>query len=321
MRWEAVSKDISYCPPLLAEPIMSNVINPIMSHQHYFPTNPSIAYGGLAARFLLQPLEENTRLLWSRLTSAGDDKLNKMEQSYVVLVKLVLYIGFTFSFLATNYTSILLNILAGKKWGSNDEAIAVLSAFCMYTAFLALNGMTEAFIFGVAKSGSEIGRMGMMHAIVGGIFAVSAPLCVARFGTLGLVAANCVAMLIRSIYSIHFAAVFFASHKQHSTDAPNKSNNKPEQLPVVTVLQRLLIQMFPHWLVMLCFVASAAATKGSLKWLKSQDLQVGSWSWFVLAARHVAVGAFCFATILAVAYSTEKTFQRSVRMLLRTKQD
>ena len=273
------------------------------------------AYGGLAARFLLQPLEESARLLWSRLTSARADNANRIEQSYVVLVKLVLYVGCTFSCLATNYTSILLNILAGRKWGANDEAVAVLSAFCIYTAFLALNGMTEAFVFGVAESGGEIGRVGLMHTVVGVIFAIIAPLLVSKFGTVGLVAANCVAMLLRSLYSIHFAAIYFAEQKNHQAKKENK------RLSVQIVLRGLLFQMFPHWLVMLGFAIAAVTTRGSLLWLQSHAASPGSWEWLMLALRHITIGAFCFATILAAAFFLEKRFLHSIRSLLRTKHD
>ena len=271
------------------------------------------AYGGLAARFLLQPLEENARLLWSRLQSARNHNTQRIEQSYLVLVKLVLYVGFTFSCLATNYTSILLNVLAGSKWGSNEEAVAVLSAFCIYTAFLAWNGMTEAFIFGVATSGGEIGRMGLMHTVVGLFFAVIAPLFVSKFGTIGLVAANCAAMVLRSLYSVYFAATYFAKR--------NVEAQKDKSPTVFAVLWRLMTKMFPHWLVMLSFAASAAATNASLAWVNSQDVDRGTRGWYIFALRHVGLGGFCFAGILAVAFTLEKEFRSSIRSLLRTKED
>ena len=272
------------------------------------------AYGGLAARFLLQPLEENARLLWSRLQSnKGAGSVDRLEQSYMVLVKLVLYIGFTFSFLATNYTSILLNLLAGRKWGSNEEAIAVLSAFCVYTAFLALNGMTEAFVFGVATSGKEVGSMGLMHTAVGLIFAVSAPIFVSQFGAVGLVAANCAAMVLRSLYSVQFAASYFGKRRLEEEKDKTSKGSYP--------LQRLLVQMMPHWLVILGFASAAAATTGSLQWLKSQDVTAGSMEWFILSLRHIAVGGNCYLGILAVAYYLETDFRRSIRQLLRPKED
>ena len=108
------------------------------------------AYGGMAARILLQPLEENARLLRSRLafenqpplqphnksTSLISPIMDPLEESYTVLVKLVLLIGFVFSCVAVNYTHLLLNVLAGRQWGSNPQALSVLSAFlCLHGIF------------------------------------------------------------------------------------------------------------------------------------------------------------------------------------------
>ena len=303
------------------------------------------AYGGLAARFLLQPLEENARLLWSRLQSSQSDtnttnninndqkdkqtnttkqkQYQRLEQSYLVLVKLVLYVGFTFCCLATNYTSILLNILAGSKWGSNEEAVAVLSAFCIYTAFLAWNGMTEAFVFGVATSGGDIGRMGLMHTVVGLFFAVTAPLCVSQWGTIGLVAANCMAMMLRSLYSVYFAASYCAT--RHNNLLMTDAKDKPITLTVVAMMRRLLTKMFPHILVVLSFAVSAAVTHTSMEWLNTAQKEgsaiKGTKLWYLYALRHIGLGGVCFVGILIVAFALEKEFRSSIRMLLRAKED
>ena len=106
------------------------------------------SYGGLAARLLLQPMEENARLLFSRQgalisqyrSNADHDQdkeknklasfnlLKELEDTYYFLIKLVLYIGLLFGTVATNYTSILLRLLAGSRWGTNTEACDALSA-------------------------------------------------------------------------------------------------------------------------------------------------------------------------------------------------
>ena len=102
---------------------------------------------GLAARLLLQPLEENARLLFSRqgaLVAHGNVAGNKsdakdargytsnllqdLEDSYFFFVRVVLYIGFLFAAIGSNYSSVLLRLLAGSRWGSNPEASAALSA-------------------------------------------------------------------------------------------------------------------------------------------------------------------------------------------------
>ena len=107
------------------------------------------SYGGLAARLLLQPMEENSRLLFSRQGALIEQKtcreskgkgekieqmratcntLDSLEDTYVCLVRVVLYVGLLFAAVASNYSAILLRILAGKRWGTNFEASAALSA-------------------------------------------------------------------------------------------------------------------------------------------------------------------------------------------------
>jgi oligosaccharide translocation protein RFT1 len=266
------------------------------------------SYGGMAARILLQPLEENARLLWSRLASRKNSK--DLEQSYTVLVKLVLYIGLLFSCVAVNYTNLVLNILAGRKWGSNAEAGAVLSAFCVYTAFLALNGMTEAFVYGVTTSGVEVGRLGMAHTIIGVGFALSATSFVSTYGTVGLVAMNCVAMSMRSIYSLHFAASYFG---------------ELESKPAGVTLRRLLGKMSPHPVVLGCFVLAWVATRWSLRRLQDegfhQVLDIRNKEWLLFTGQHLAVGVSCVLGIVSVAIALEAAFIRSLKSMVRPKQD
>ena len=266
------------------------------------------SYGGMAARILLQPLEENARLLWSRLASRNN--IDDLKQSYTVLVKLVLYIGLVFSCVAVNYTNLLLNVLAGRKWGSNPEASSVLSSFCVYTAFLACNGMTEAFVYGVTTSGKEIGRLGMAHTITGVVFALSAMQLVATNGTVGLVAANCVAMSIRSIYSLHFAARYFGQR---------------EFEPTYVTMQRLVRDASPHPVVLATFVFAWLATRWSLSRLQvaglHQVLDIKSKEWLLFTGQHLAIGISCVVGTASVAASLEVAFIRSLKSMIRPKKD
>jgi oligosaccharide translocation protein RFT1 len=260
------------------------------------------SYGGMAARILLQPLEENARLLWSRLAQSTKE----LEESYTVLVKLVLYIGLLFSCVAVNYTNVLLNVLAGRKWGANAEAAGVLGAFCVYTAFLAANGMTEAFLYAVTTSGVEVGRLGVAHTVTGVVFATAAPFLVARHGTVGLVAANCVAMLMRSIYSVHFAARYFGQRQSHS---------------VPTSLRRLLQRMLPHPIVLGCFVVAYFVTQWSRGLTEGVTFDIRSKEWLLLTGQHVASGVSCVVGITSVAYVLEVEFKRSLVTMVRPKRD
>lgn len=266
------------------------------------------SYGGMAARILLQPLEESARLLWSRLSNRKE--ILQLEQSYVLMVKLVSYIGLLFSCVAVNYTNFLISILAGRKWGSNSEAAGVLSAFCIYTAFLAVNGTTEAFVYGVSTSGREIGHLGVVHTLTGVVFAVSSFFLVSKYGTQGLVAANCIAMSIRSMYSISFAAKYFARKKSKSFSS---------------LWFHLVGQIIPHPLVLAGFLFANFATRYSLNRLKEENLHQGinyqSNEWLLLTSQHLAVGVSCALGIAALAITVEVSFFRSLRSMIRPKED
>ena len=257
------------------------------------------AYGSMTARLLFQPLEENARLLWSKLVVAerNNDKKQQLLQSYTSLVKLVLYVGLIFAALGSNYTDILLQILGGS---SRRPAAPVLSAFCVYTLAMALNGMTEAFWYAAAVSREQVARLSMVHFVIGAVaYAGLAPLLVAQHGTVGLVVANVLAMLLRSLYALHFAAEYFQ-----------------QGLPA------LVGSLLPHPIVLLSFLLTYWVTNISLQTFlereSNSDMRLLS-EWLVLAGKHVAVGVTCFVGIASLVATLERPYFRSLRNLFREK--
>ena len=268
------------------------------------------AYGGIAARILLQPLEENARLLWSRLAiniRKRQEDQQQLLRSYTVLVKLVLYIGLVFSCIAIHYTNLLLNILAGPKWGSNGEAADVLAAFCVYTAFLALNGMTEAFVYAVGggdSTAAEMTKLGFAHSFVGLTFAAAAFVLVGRYGTLGLVAANCVAMLVRSSYSFYFATRYFGE-----IDAYPSSGKKYGKMA-------LLSEIIPHPMVLTGFIVAWLGTLLSLQNLVEKKihlkLDIRNIDWLLQTGMHIATALVFIIGITFLVIRYEKIFVGSL---------
>ena len=272
------------------------------------------SYGGLAARLLLQPLEENARLLFSRQgaliarsqsTENGikkhDEKKNDsslvadLENTYCFLLRGVLYIGLVFASIATNYTSLLLRILAGSRW-SNSEASNALAAFCVYTAFLALNGTTEAFVYGVARSGRDVGQLGMVHAIIGGIFASISPSLVRGRGAVGLVIANCICMGLRSMYSIYYASRYFTKL--------NEQNNR-------LGLFKIFMQMIPHPIVLGVYTASFILTRTSKINIYEAAIAQDA-NWLVSGLKHIGVGITCVVVIVGVSLYVEDNIRSAL---------
>jgi len=267
------------------------------------------SYGGIAARILLQPLEENARLLWSRQANnskGGAQYPQELLRSYATLVKLVLYIGLTFACVAVHYTNLLLNILAGRTWGSNNEASNVLAAFCVYTAFLALNGMTEAFVYAVGGADTaawEMTKLGLVHMGTGLTFAVAAFGLVTRYGTIGLVAANCVAMLVRSLYSLHFAGRYFST----------KGKQQDERLSLRT-------EICPHPIVLICFAVAWLATRSSLRNTILHDfhlrLDFRNTDWAIQTGMHIAIGLAFIVVIAILTVLLDPSFIQSLKMMV-----
>ena len=267
------------------------------------------SYGGMAARILLQPLEENARLLWSR--QAGNckgtkDDSGELLKSYTTLVKLVLYVGLVFCCVGVHYTNLLLNVLAGRTWGSNIEASNVLAAFCVYTAFLALNGMTEAFVYAVGSgdtAASEMTKLGLVHTLTGLAFAVAASVLVKRYGTLGLVAANCVAMFIRSLYSLHFASRYFS-----------KKTVNHERPPI-------LYGISPHPVVLIGFASAWLVTRWSLQNIVLQgfhlQFNLRSTDWLLQTGQHVGIGIVFIIGIVGLAVFFDRSFIHSLGDMVR----
>ena len=268
------------------------------------------SYGGIAARILLQPLEENVRLLWSRQAnnSKGDTEYpQELFRLYTTLVKLALYIGLVFACVAVHYTNLLLNILAGRTWGSNTEASNVLAAFCVYTAFLALNGMTEAFVYAVGGGDTaawEMTKLGLVHMVTGLTFAVAAFGLVTRYGTIGLVAANCVAMLVRSLYSLHFAGRYFST----------KARLQEERLSLRT-------KICPHPIVLIGFAVAWFATRSSLRntVLHGFHLRLDprNTDWLIQTGIHIAIGLISIVVIAILTVVLDRSFIQSLTMMVR----
>lgn len=117
-------------------------------------------------------------------------------------------------------------------------------------------------------------------------------------------------MLCRAMYSVQFAAKYFA--KRHN-------------VPVSETLPSIITAMMPRPIVLVSFAASYLVTRSShlrmTRVVHDLELSVGSGAWFKLSAQHIGVGATCALGVLTLAYITEKELRQSVRSLMKGKGD
>ena len=316
--------------------------------------------GAIAGRMLLQPIEESARLLFGRLgqdldfdsipDSAGvirdrngraskqqhllllqQQRLSTLQSTYTSLVKLVIYLGLTFAALGTNYTSIVLRILFGSRWGSDKDAASVLSAFCVYTATLALNGMTEAFVYGMTKRSGEVGVLSAVHALVMAlVFGIISPRWIRSWGTVGLVQASCLAMALRSLYSVYFAACYFESRRRSKARSVGRSNEDESRwsahyMRIFPIMAELTRTMLPEPIVLLSFGITYGLTSQSRIHMEALEYTIMESSGMndkgltmarvITTGRHISLGLVCAIGTALLAYSFERKLGRDLRTI------
>ncbi|KAI4949301.1 hypothetical protein J4E91_005040 [Alternaria rosae] len=185
-------------------------------------------YGGLIARMLFQPIEESSRNMFAKLcanveTSSAtkkkkdqkksDEQKQNLAQASRVLSTILRLYGIISLFAVTLgpvLAPVLLSIVAGQKW-SATSASQVLSTYCYYIPFLAINGVTEAFVAAVATN-KELYAQSVSMGIFFALFAGSAWFFIGQLemGGNGVVLANTVNMGLRIIWNTWFIRRFFA---------------------------------------------------------------------------------------------------------------
>jgi hypothetical protein len=158
----------------------------------------------------------------------------------------------------------------------------------------------------VARSGKDVGQLGLVHALIGGVFALISPGLVRNKGAVGLVTANCICMGLRSVYSVYYANAYFGR-------LDGKTNVR---LGGVTMLAK----MIPNPLVLGIFVGSYVTTKASMT--NNYNLPIaGGTSWLVPALTHVSVGVASAVVVLGVSLYLENDFRTALFKQIRWKPD
>ncbi|KAJ1336507.1 hypothetical protein BSLG_007291 [Batrachochytrium salamandrivorans] len=149
---------------------------------------------------------QGTYRLVSDLAYTLPDILRESFQYLQTALQLHIILGGFFIFLAPNYTSLLLELY--NK--ADPETSRVLSVYCTYVPIMGVNGILEAFFQGV---GDDKAVRQQSYYMMGFwvVFVSTSHLLISvlRIGTSGLIVANIVNMLMRIIFSYHFARLFF----------------------------------------------------------------------------------------------------------------
>ncbi|GAB1608069.1 protein RFT1 homolog isoform X1 [Argonauta hians] len=176
--------------------------------------------GSLAPRFLFCPIEESSYLFFSQLLTRGKS-LNQQTKESAKMVGTVLrilltsmaLIGLTIMVYGYSYSFLALDMYGGSKLSSSTGP-TLLRWYTVYVVVIAVNGVSESFVFAV-MSKTQVDRYNNMMLGFSVTFLAGSWIFTRYFGSVGFILANCLNMALRILHSAVFIRKYFADSSVH----------------------------------------------------------------------------------------------------------
>ena len=162
--------------------------------------------GSLPVRILLRPIENVCGVYFSKHVVLGviETRLRFQQTQRLMILIAMIFIAF-----GPAYSSVLIHLLYSNY--NDSDTSRLLSVFFVYVGLMGLNGVMEVFVRSVAndKSIRQHNMRLLPHTVLHLILSYFMCWC---FGSLGLIVAECVDMVVRIYSSHHFATEYFAEN-------------------------------------------------------------------------------------------------------------
>lgn len=178
---------------------------------------------------------------------------------------------------------------------------------------MAWNGMTEAFVYGVVDDSVDVGLLSIVHGLVGFVFYILAPwLCLRQDidnGTIGLIFANEICMVLRAFYATFFAASYFNKHRTKSDVSELKTIfSLSTMIKRCSLFYELVLKVLPPQPVTISFVLSFKITQYSKNHIL-ENSDSGIITLISLATMiHVCLGLVFLMITFITMYKYDKPF-------------
>ncbi|XP_064632920.1 protein RFT1 homolog isoform X2 [Lineus longissimus] len=237
--------------------------------------------GSLVARFVFFPIEDSGFLFFTQSFTRGVPIKDQNKESVTLacrvlesLLTLVVLIGVTFLAFGYPYSYLLLDIYGGENLSSGSGP-TLLRWYCVYVLIIAVNGVTECFVF-AAMSQKEVDKYNHKMLLFSIIFLLSSYYLGKHLGGVGFILANCLNIAARVAHSVYYI--------HHFT---KDSDHYP------------LRGMFPSMPVMICYIGSFLITFYSERFFCCD-------SGWVTRLVHIGVGGVCLLVVLGAIFLTQK---------------
>ncbi|XP_069007205.1 man(5)GlcNAc(2)-PP-dolichol translocation protein RFT1 isoform X2 [Embiotoca jacksoni] len=247
--------------------------------------------GSMVARFIFLPIEESFYIFFGKVLKRGRDARSQKQEDVSMaaevlecLLKLVLVIGLIISVFGYAYSHLALDIYGGSLL-SSGAGPGLLRSYSCYVLLLAVNGVTECFVF-AAMSQEEVDKYNLVMLALSVSFLFLSYVLTWWAGGVGFILANCLNMGLRILHSLLYIQRYFQS-----------SGWRP------------LRGLLPSPLLLLALAVSAGVTAVS----EAVFCCAGGW---LRRLVHVAVGAACLVAVLVAVLLTETRLVQFVRTQL-----
>ncbi|XP_066520508.1 man(5)GlcNAc(2)-PP-dolichol translocation protein RFT1 isoform X2 [Hoplias malabaricus] len=234
--------------------------------------------GSMVARFLFLPIEESFYVFFAK------EEVSIAADVLECLLKLVLLIGLIITAFGYSYSHLALSLYGGELLSSGTGP-ALLRCYSFYVLFLAINGVTECFVF-AAMSKEEVDRYNLVMLGLSASFLMLSYWLTWLFGGIGFILANCCNMVLRITHSLIYIQHYF----KHSDHAP-------------------LSGLRPHPAVLIALMISSVLTAFS----ESMFCCDSGW---LLRLAHITTGAVCLLGVVIIVFLTETRLVQFIRTQL-----
>ncbi|KAL4246583.1 Oligosaccharide translocation protein RFT1 [Abortiporus biennis] len=172
-------------------------------------------YGSLIARIVFQPIEETSRVFFSKTlslsTTVSDEALQAASSIFLTLLLLFTHLFLLLVTFAPPYLPLVISIMLPPRYHSTS-APSILKTYVYYIPMMAYNGVLEAFFSSIATPKDL--RVQSRWMLLFSLTFVGTAVLLSKYlelGDAGLVWANVVNLLLRAVFSWSYSRTFFAS--------------------------------------------------------------------------------------------------------------
>lgn len=250
--------------------------------------------GSMVARFIFLPIEENAYIYFTQTLERGKSATEQTQEHQEfstkvlgILLKITTLIGSIVVVFGYSNSYLVLHFYGGSILSTGSGPF-LLQWYCLYVLLIAVNGVTEGFVFAtMSKQQVDIYNQKMMVFSV--VFLTAAWWLTTQLGSVGFILANCLNMALRIQHSVVYIRKFFET----TSCSP-------------------VAELVPSRTVLVALVLSFGATAVSESYFVSSGRLVGS-------LIHISVSAACLLGVMAAIYFTETRSVSFIRDMLTNK--